>query len=39
MALKKSTSNIPKNAVVLEERDAIKYQWDQIFNWKPKSDM
>lgn len=37
MALMKS-SNIPKDAVILDETEAIGYIWDVISKWDPWTD-
>ena len=39
MALRKVEKTIPKNAVVLNENEALHYQWKQIFEWPHKWDV
>lgn len=36
--MKKKYSEIPSDAVILSEEDALKYQLDIIKGWKKKSD-
>lgn len=39
MALRLKTEEVPQNAVVLTKSEALKYQWQQIANWKPQSNV
>ncbi|CAH2991424.1 unnamed protein product [Chilo suppressalis] len=39
MVLMKSKENVPKDAVLLTEEDAIKYAWDFVDGWKTPSDV
>ncbi|XP_035735463.1 uncharacterized protein LOC118447525 [Vespa mandarinia] len=39
MALRMSKGEIPENAIVLSKSEIIKYQWQQIRNWKPQKDV
>lgn len=33
------SSNIPKDAVLLDETEAIAYAWDFISKWEPVTDV
>ncbi|XP_012276547.1 uncharacterized protein LOC105697637 [Orussus abietinus] len=39
MALFKTSGQIPEDAVKLTYDEALKYQWEQITNWKPRKDV
>lgn len=40
MALQKSgLKDLPKNAVVLTENEALKHQMEVVKNWKPGSEV
>ncbi|XP_014616906.1 PREDICTED: uncharacterized protein LOC106794037 [Polistes canadensis] len=39
MALSSTKGEIPSNAIVLTQREAIQYRWKQIHNWVPKREV
>ncbi|XP_063243632.1 uncharacterized protein LOC134542945 [Bacillus rossius redtenbacheri] len=39
MALRVQSGAVPEGAVLLEEPEALKYQWKMVFEWKPTSDV
>lgn len=39
MALRLKREEVPKDAVILTKSEALRYQWEQVENWKPLSNV